>query len=213
MKTILCYGDSNTWGYQPGTGERFPPDERWTGVLGTALADGYAVIEEGLNARTTVRDDPIEEHKNGRDYLRPCLASHQPLDLVVILLGVNDLKARFSASASDIADGAGALVDIVQKSGAGPNGGPPEVLLIAPPAVVSLTELAEMFEGAEAKSRKFPAQYRRVAEKYRCELLDASEVVASSDLDGIHLDRGEHAKLGQAVADRVKNVLGLSAHV
>lgn len=98
MKTILCYGDSNTWGYDPETGERFPPDERWTGVLGTLLGDGYSMIEEGLNRRTTVRDDPIEEHKNGRDYLRSCLASRQPLVLAVMALGVNDLKARSSAS-------------------------------------------------------------------------------------------------------------------
>jgi lysophospholipase L1-like esterase len=208
MKMILCYGDSNTWGYDPETGERFPPDVRWTGVLDAELGDGYSVIEEGLNGRTTVRDDPVEEHKNGRDYLRPCLASHRPLDLIVVSLGVNDLKARFSASASDVADGAGVLVDIAQKSGAGPNGQSPHVLLIAPPAVGQLTELADMFESAGTKSRDFPRHYRRVAEKCGCELLDASEVVASSDLDGIHLEEDEHRKLGEAVAARIKRTIG-----
>jgi lysophospholipase L1-like esterase len=207
VKTILCYGDSNTWGYDPETGERFPPDVRWTGVLASELGDGYSVIEEGLNGRTTVRDDPIEEHKNGREYLRPCLASHQPLDLVVIALGVNDLKTRFSASASDVAEGASALVEIAQRSDAGPNGRTPEVLLVTPPAVGTLTELAEMFEDAWSKSRNFPTHYRRVAEKTGCAFLDASDIVVSSDLDGIHLERTEHAKLGAAIAAKVRDLL------
>ena len=208
MKTILCYGDSNTWGYVPASGERFPEDVRWPGVLARELGSGFRVIEEGLNARTTVRDDPVEEYKNGKEYLRPCLESHRPLDLVIVALGVNDLKARFFASASDVADGAGVLVSIAQRSGAGPDGGPPAVLLVAPPTVGRLTELAQMFAGAEEKSKEFARQYRRVAGKYGCELLDAGEVVRSSDFDGIHLEVGEHRKLGEAVAALVRKMLG-----
>jgi len=207
MKRILCYGDSNTWGYDPATGERFAEDIRWPGVLGHELGSGFRVVEEALNGRTTVRDDPVEEHKNGKDYLRPCLESHRPLDLVIIALGVNDLKARFFASASDVADGAGVLVGIAQGSGAGPNGRPPAVLLVAPPQVGKLAELAQMFTGAEEESKGFAHQYRRVAEKYGCELLDAGEVVKSSDLDGIHLEVGEHRKLGEAVVARVRMIL------
>jgi lysophospholipase L1-like esterase len=207
MKRTLCYGDSNTWGYDPATGERFAEDIRWPGVLGHELGSGFRVVEEALNGRTTVRDDPVEEHKNGKDYLRPCLESHRPLDLVIIALGVNDLKARFFASASDVADGAGVLVGIAQGSGAGPNGRPPAVLLVAPPRVGKLAELAQMFTEAEEKSKGFAHQYRRVAEKYGCELLDAGEVVKSSDLDGIHLEVGEHRKLGEAVVARVRMIL------
>jgi lysophospholipase L1-like esterase len=206
MKTVLCYGDSNTWGYEPASGDRFSEDVRWTGVLARELGSEFRVIEEGLNARTTVREDPVEEYKNGKDYLRPCLESHRPLDVVIVALGVNDLKARFFASASDAADGAGILVTIAQRSGAGPDGSPPVVLLMAPPPVGRLTELAEMFAGAEEKSRGFARQYRRVAEKYGCELLDAGEQVRASDLDGIHLEAGEHRKLGEAVAARVKGM-------
>jgi lysophospholipase L1-like esterase len=208
MKTVLCYGDSNTWGYEPAIGDRFPEDVRWPGVLARELGSEFRVIEEGLNARTTVRDDPVEEYKNGKDYLRPCLESHRPLDLVIVALGVNDLKARFFASASDVADGAGVLVASVQRSGAGPDGSPPAVLLVAPPPVGKLTELAEMFAGAEEKSRRLRNQYRRVADKHGCELLDAGELVRSSDLDGIHLEAGEHRTLGEAVATRVKEMLG-----
>ena len=207
MRTVLCYGDSNTWGYEPATGKRFPEDVRWPGVLARQLGEGFRVIEEALNGRTTVRDDPVEEYKSGKDYLRPCLESHAPLDLVILALGVNDLKARFFASASDVADGAGVLVSIVQRSGAGPEGGSPAVLLIAPPPVGVLTELALMFAGAEEKSRGFSRQYRRVAQKYGCVLLDAGEVARASDRDGIHLEADEHRKLGEAVAVLAKKTL------
>jgi lysophospholipase L1-like esterase len=208
MRTVLCYGDSNTWGYEPATGERFPDDVRWPGVVARELGNGFRVIEEALNGRTTVREDPVEEYKNGKDYLRPCLESHAPLDLVIVALGVNDLKARFFASASDAADGAGVLVSIAQRSGTGPDGGSPAVLLVAPPPVGLLTELAQMFAGAEEKSKGFSGQYRRVAQKYGCMLLDASAVVRASDRDGIHLEADEHRKLGEAVASSVKEYLG-----
>ncbi len=208
MRTVLCYGDSNTWGYEPATGDRFPEDVRWPGVLATKLGNGFRVIEEALNGRTTVRDDPVEEHKNGKDYLRPCLESHAPLDLVIVALGVNDLKARFFASASDAADGAGLLASIAQRSGPGPDGGSPAVLLVAPPLVAHLSELAQMFAGAEEKSKGFSRQYRRVAQKHGCMLLDAGEVVRASDRDGIHLEAAEHRKLGEAAAAAVKEILG-----
>lgn len=206
---MLCYGDSNTWGSDPGTGERFAPGVRWPGVLRGALGEGYWVLEEGLNGRTTVRDDPIEgAHKNGRTYLKACLESHKPIDLVLIMLGTNDLKTRFAAGASDIAQGAATLAEEALRSGCGPDGEAPMVVLISPPALGRLTDMAEMFEGAEEKSRRFPGHYRRFAEQYGCGFLDASEIIASSDLDGIHLEAGEHRKLGEAVAAHVRTALG-----
>jgi lysophospholipase L1-like esterase len=209
IKTVLCYGDSNTWGSDPETGGRFGHDVRWPGVLRRALGDGYWVIEEGLGGRTTVRDDPIEgAHKNGRTYLRACLESHRPIDLMTIMLGTNDLKARFAASASDIAQGAASLAEEALRSGCGPGGGAPVVVLVSPPSLGRLTDMAEMFEGATEKSRLFPGHYRRFAEQYGCGFLDASEVIASSDLDGIHLAAGEHRKLGEAVAARVRSEIG-----
>lgn len=209
MRTILCYGDSNTWGSDPETGERFPEDVRWPGVLRQVLGDKYRVIEEGLSGRTTVRDDPIEgDHKNGRTYLVACLESHKPVDLVTLMLGTNDLKERFGASASDIAQGAASLADMILRSGCGPGGGAPVVVLISPPAVGALTDMAQMFEGAREKSRQFPEYYGRFAEQYGCEFFDASGVIVSSDTDGIHLDTGEHRKLGEAVAALVEEILG-----
>lgn len=207
MKTILCYGDSNTWGHNPVTEERFDRHERWAGVLRETLGEGYLVIEEGLNGRTTVWDDPLEEHRNGKSYLIPCLATHRPLDLVIILLGTNDLKMRFSLPACDIAKGAGVLVDVVQKSGAGYDGQPPEVLLLAPPPVTTLNENSEKFAGSIEKSKRFAQHYRQVAEEYRCHFLDTGQAIVSSPLDGIHLELEEHRKLGLAVAEKVKAIL------
>ena len=206
-KTILCYGDSNTWGYNPATQDRYPRDERWPGVLRRELGVGYLVIEEGLNGRTTVWDDPIEGYKNGREYLIPCLETHKPIDLVIIMLGTNDLKMRFSVPACDVAAGAGALVDIVARSETGPGEGAPRVLLIAPPPFAQLSDFAEMFDGGTAKSQTLSHHFRLVAEERGCALLDASEVIVSSDVDGIHLDLSEHRKLGEAVAARVRQML------
>ena len=213
MKKILCYGDSNTWGWIPATKERYGRDERWPGVLRLALGEGYEIIEEGLPGRTTVWNDPIEARQvdtymNGRIYLLPCLGSHKPLDLVVIMLGSNDLKKRFSVSAFDIANGAGVLVNIVQQSDAGRRGGAPDVLLVTPPPLARLSDSADMFDEAPCKSIKLAKEFQRVAEEYGCALLDAGQHVVSSDVDGAHLEPGEHRKLGQAVAARVRQILG-----
>ncbi len=206
MKVILCYGDSNTWGHNPVTKERYSIDERWTGVLARALGAAYRVIEEGLGGRTTVWDDPIEGYKNGKEYFIPCLGSHKPIDLVAILLGTNDLKTRFSVSASDIAASAGALVQIALTSSAGPQNSAPQVLLMAPPVVGPLGDSAERFLDAQAKSAKFGKHFALVAKECGCHFLDTAPIIRSSDIDGIHWDVSEHRKLGLAVAARVKEI-------
>lgn len=207
MKTIVCFGDSNTWGYRPDTQTRYDRDARWTGILRNTLGAGYVIIEEGLNGRTTVWDDPIEGYKNGKAYLIPCLETHKPLDLVIIMLGTNDLKKRFSLSAFDIADGAGVLVKMAQRSETGPDDAPPRVLLMAPPPVASLSGFAAMFEGAEPKSNVFAQEYARVAQETGCAFLNTADVIVSSNVDGIHFDPDEHRKLGEAVAAKVREIL------
>jgi lysophospholipase L1-like esterase len=207
MKRILCYGDSNTWGSDPLTGERLDDQTRWTRVLAHALGPGYEIIEEGLGGRTTVWDDPIEGYKNGYTYLMPCLETHQPLDLVVIMLGTNDLKKRFSLTAYDIAQGAGVLVTAVQKSAAGREAQAPAVLLLAPPPVSKLTDYAEMFEDAPEKSKRLGERFRQVAQELGCTFLDTSSVIESSKVDGIHFDPQEHAKLGRSLAGLIKPLL------
>ena len=208
MKTVLCYGDSNTWGYDPATQGRFPMEVRWPGVMRELLGEGYWVIEEGLNGRTTVWDDPLEGHKNGKEQLIPCIESHKPLDLVVVGLGVNDLKMRFGVPAWDIAASAGKLVEMVQKSATGPGDGAPKVLLLCPAKVGKLTDFADMFEGAQEKSGRLAEHFERVAEERGVPWLDIGSVAQVSDLDGIHFEADEHRKIGEAVAAKIREMLG-----
>ncbi len=209
MKTIVCFGDSNTWGYDPEAGARHAPEVRWPGVLRAALGPGYTVIEEGLGGRTTVWDDPVEGVMSGLAYLTPCLNSHRPLDLLVLILGSNDTKARWAVPASDIAMSAGRLVDVALASGAGPDGASPQVLLVAPPPLGPLagTPFAAMFAGAEEKSAQFGALYAQVAAERGCAFLDAGQHVISSPTDAIHWAGTEHRKLGDAVAASARTLL------
>ena len=208
MKNVLCYGDSNTWGYDPATRTRYPADVRWTGVLASRLGAEYHVVEEGLNGRTTRWDDPIETGRNGLTYLRPCIESHQPLDVIVIMLGTNDLKSRFDLSASDIAQSAAALAEMAWRFAHAPDGSHAKVLLVAPPAVSTLTELDQMFDEAHEKSRQFSRYYRLAAGWYDLPFFDAGAVIVSSEKDGIHFDLEEHRKLGEALADDVRRLAG-----
>jgi lysophospholipase L1-like esterase len=208
MKTILCFGDSNTYGSDPTCGPRHDLHTRWAGVLRDQLGADWWLVEEGCGGRTTVWEDPIEGHKNGAAYLPACLHSHQTIDLVIIMLGTNDLKKRFGLGAADIAAGAGALVDICLKSGYGPNGKAPKVLLLAPPPVGPLqgTRFEEMFEDAEAKSKRFSAEYEKIADQRGCSFFDVGTVVKTSPVDGVHWAPEEHRKLALALVPIVKSL-------
>ena len=208
MAVVVAFGDSNTWGYDPATATRFPADVRWTGVMRRELGAGHSVIEEGLNGRTTVFDDPIEPDRRGAAYLPPCLRSHAPLDLLIIALGCNDMKARFGVPSADIAAGAERLILMARAEPAGPGGAPPKVMLVAPPPVAKLSAFAEMFAGATEKSRHLAARYREVAERQGAGFVDAGHFIACSDLDGIHFEANQHAILGHALAEAVRMMLG-----
>ncbi len=208
MYDVLCFGDSNTYGYDPATGTRFGPEASWTGVLQASLGARYHVIEEGLNGRTTVWEDPIEGDKVGKRHLLPCLLSHAPLDLVIIMLGTNDLKVRFSAATTDVAAGVSLLADIVLSSACGKKQGAPALLIMAPPPFGTLSTFAPMFDGGAGKSTHLGRLYAEVAKARGCAFFDAATVIRSSDLDGIHFEQAEHAKLGKAVAAEVRKILG-----
>ena len=206
MATIVCYGDSNTWGAipMPSRAElnRYAPADRWPGVLRDKLGAGHTVIEEGLNGRTTVHDDPVDGiHKSGVRFLPVVLETHAPIDLLIIKLGTNDLKQRFSVPAYDIADGAGVLADLARASLNKPGKAPPKVLLVAPAPIAGLTWLGEMFTGGVEKSKQFAREYKRVADERGIPFLDAGTIIASSPIDGIHLDKPMQRKLGEAIAD------------
>lgn len=208
-KSVLCYGDSNTWGCDPApTHNRFPRNVRWTGVLQMLLGDDYYVIEEGCCGRTTVWDDPIEIDKNGKTYLGPCLESHRPVNLVVLMLGTNDLKQRFSVPASDIARGVGTLCKTILHSESGPDWQAPKILVVSPPRLAKLDEFAEMFAGGDMKSQYLAANYKKIAEELKLPFLDAGIVVTTSDLDGLHWEADEHAKFARKLADIIPGLIG-----
>jgi lysophospholipase L1-like esterase len=211
VRTVLCYGDSNTYGTVPTLARagrhRYAPDRRWPGILRRQLGSDWDVIEEGQPSRTTVRDDPIEgDHKNGLKALPVSLETHMPLDLVVVMLGTNDFKYRFAATASDVADSIEILVKSIQRSEAGPAGAGPTVLVVAPPPMQEVDWLGDMFLGGEAKSLQLGAKLSDMARRCRAAFFDAGTVVESSAIDGIHLDSDAHRTLGVALAEAVRSV-------
>jgi lysophospholipase L1-like esterase len=204
---ILCYGDSNTWGYDAATGERFGRWERWPGVLQRTLGDGFHVVEEGLGGRTTMFDVPGEPDRNGLTPFAMVLESHSPLDLVVIALGVNDIflpgiGARWAAR------GAATLVDRVRSSGAGREGAAPSILVVVPPPIPALPPGDEAAApAAREESGGFASEYAAVCEVLGVPMLDLGGVCEPTPTDGIHFERGAHEAIGLAVAGRVRSRL------
>lgn len=205
-RTIVCFGDSNTYGADPSGAGRLPREVRWPRVMAAALGDGYEVIEEGLNGRATIWDSPIERGRCGLDYLYPCLLSHRPVDLLTIMLGTNDLKSAYANTAADIACGAARLVDEARGSLAGPGDTPPKVVLVSPVPIGEVTAHSEMWGFGEAyeTSRQLARMYQLVAEDHAVAFFDAGSVAQVSPEDGIHLDAAACASLGAAMAQVVR---------
>lgn len=205
MKNILCFGDSNTWGFAPGTGLRYAHDQRWTGMMAQILGSDYRVIEEGLNGRTTVLDEPGRGFRNGIALLPALLESHTPLDLVIVMLGTNDLKAIYHQSASQIALGAQAVCEKVL--GHTYNMGQcPQILLVSPTLVESLPD-EMVFAGAMVKSQQFAERYQTVANSLGLHFFDAAAVVQTSPIDGVHWAQDQHGVFAKAIGDVVTNIL------
>lgn len=212
MKRILCYGDSNTHGTMPMASqdgaERHPFNVRWPGVVQAHFGAHALIIEEGLPGRTTVHDDPIEgAYRNGRPYLQGAIESHNPLDVVIIMLGVNDLKSRFSVTAWDIAEGSGKLADLVISSPALQKS-PPKILLVAAPPIIETGWLGEMFKGGEEKSKHIAKHLKHVAETRKIEWLDLALVAKVSPIDGIHFDAANQIAIGKAIAAKLQTMIG-----
>ena len=206
-RTILCYGDSNTHGTMPmpdlGAMGRFGRNVRWTGQLAALLPD-WQVIEEGLPGRTTVHDDPIEgAHRNGLTVLPAILESHRPIDVVILMLGTNDLKQRFSVNALDIALSLEKLVLAIRGSGCGPDGAAPGVILVAPPPILEVQDLGVMFAGGQAKSHDLGPRLAALARALEVPFVDAGALIGVSEIDGIHYDEPAMAALAQAFAQAV----------
>ncbi|WP_019633338.1 SGNH/GDSL hydrolase family protein [Actinomadura atramentaria] len=214
-KRILCFGDSLTWGWEP-VAEAVPTRrhataQRWPRALEAALGPGHEVVEEGLSGRTTTADDPVDPRLNGGAYLPAALASHFPLDLVVIMLGTNDAKAAFGRTPFDIATGMFTLVDQVARSGGGAGTvyPAPRALVVAPPPLGAIPDpwFAEVFRGAAEKIAELPRLYRALAGFAGAAFFDAGTAVATDGVDGIHLTGRTSAALGRALAEPVAAAL------
>ena len=221
-KHIICLGDSNTHGYCADPEDcadpalaRFNEDERWTCLLQRALGEEFQVYEEGLSGRTTVFSDPLYEGLDALGYLWPCLKSHEPVGLLIIMLGTNDTKERFNMNAFAISLGMRRLVQKAQTTDCWGPGGRPNILIIAPPAIGEgvLTspvaeEMGTMGPGCVEKSRKLPAHLRRVAEETGCHFLDANELdISFNTIDFMHLTRRSHARLAEVLGELVPRLL------
>ncbi len=215
MPVILCYGDSNTWGYDPDASAaspvpvRHPAGVRWTGVMASALGRGWEVVGAGQNGRTTVFEDPHHPGRNGRTALPVFLDTFKPLDLVILMLGTNDLKTIFHAPPGEIAAGTASLIRLIQQSESGPGGTAPRVLLVCPPQAGPfdhLPELSEKFDQGHARSLRLPQAYRAVADQLGCDFLNTQPLITVSPVDGLHFDAAQHRLLGEAVAGAVRDL-------
>jgi lysophospholipase L1-like esterase len=211
-RTVLCFGDSNTHGTQavrfPLDIRRFAPDVRWPGQMAAILGDDWHVIEEGHPSRNTVHDDPVEGvHKNGLTVLPSLLESHRPIDLVIIMLGTNDLKMRFNVPAIDIALSIQRLLNCVATSMSGPDLAAPKVLIVSPVPIIEAGFLAEIFEGGAAKSQRLAKYFESIATRNNAGFFDAGTVATVDPVDGIHLTPEGHAAVGTAIADAVTNLM------
>lgn len=208
-RRVLCFGDSNTYGHSAEKNiNRYDEHTRWPMALAKKLGTEGTVIEEGFSGRTTIFDDPVEGgYKSGLAYLPPCLMSHNPLDIVVLMLGTNDAKERFSMNAFTIAQCVGELVDLIARYGRTADGDPPKVLLISPIEVgdwLMETEMGFIFGPRSIEiARAFPTQFAKVAQEKGCEFLDAAKVAKPAFEDAIHLSREGHARLAEAVYEKI----------
>lgn len=214
-KHIVCFGDSNTHGYRASDIGRYDEGERWTCLLQQKLGEDYLIIEEGLSGRTTCFQDPINEGLSGLDYIVPCLMSHEPVDLLIIMLGTNDTKARFAVSPACIGLGMKRLVRKTMEKTEAWTGGIPHILIVCPKNIEKEYEDTEtvmtMGTGCAEKSEGLSAEYQKIAELTGCEYFDANTVVSAyNHYDYMHLTEVGHSQLAAALAEEILRIIGKS---
>ncbi len=209
-RQILCYGDSNTWGYDAAGGGRYDSDTRWTMQLQQMLGQGYLIQEAGLSGRTTVFEDPLNEGLSGYASLLPTLMTHAPIDLMLLMLGTNDCKERFSANARNITDGLLRLVNKAKQTACWR--GQPNILILAPIMIderiyQSPTNGPGMGAGCVEKSRQLPALYQQLAREQGCHYLDCNDYVKAADHDFMHFDHDSNLRFAQALAGLIPTIV------
>jgi len=211
LKKIVCFGDSNTYGYNAKTIDRFTEEERWTCLLARHLGGGYHVVEEGLEGRTACLDDPLFEGLCGFHYLYPCLMTHKPVDLLLIMLGTNDLKVTFTPSEDVAVRAMEELLKVMLNPYIWEHRKVPKVLIVSPVEIresITDSHFWGMYDYKSVElSKKLADLYEPLSHRYGCEFLNAAAVAEASLLDGIHMDAENHAKLAEALCKKIKQIL------
>ena len=204
MRHILVYADSLSWGIIPGTRRRHPFATRWPGILEINLnqqGQSVRVIEDCLNGRRTVWNDPFKPGRKGLQGLQQCIEIHSPLELVILMLGTNDFQSMHPHKAWHAAQGIATLVTAIRQSPVEPGMPIPEILLLVPPLInTPKGDIAPKFEGGAEKCVGLADAYREVADQLSCHFIDAGTIISASNTDGVHLDAEDHVKLGKALA-------------
>lgn len=206
---ILCFGDSNVWGYVSGSDhERLPADKRWPGVLQDNLGGDYEIVEEGLNSRAINNEDrrPRKEGRNATQYILPCLDTHDPLDWVIVMLGNNEFKNEYNMSAENISRSMEEFLTKIHNRKSQFRNIQPKIILISPPLINEDTEYCKngnKYSGATEKSKASTALFKNVAEKMNIIFLDLTALVKPG-IDGVHITEESHEKLGKAIAEIVR---------
>jgi lysophospholipase L1-like esterase len=211
MKHILVYADSLSWGIVPTTRKRLLFEQRWPGVMELALcAMGHKVrvIEDCLNGRRTVWDDPFKPGRNGLVGLAQRIEIHSPLELVILVLGSNDFQSMHEHNAWHSSQGLLTLINAIRTAPIEPGMPVPSILVVAPPAIrTPKGPIAPKFEGGDAKCVGLADAYRKVCDEVSCHFFDAGSVISTSELDGVHLDSAQHLALGEAITPVVNALM------
>lgn len=209
-KNILCFGDSNTFGYRAVDGGRYSEKERWPALVQGMLGEDYHIIEEGLSGRTTCFDDPQQEGRAGIHYITPCLNSHKPIDLLIVMLGTNDAKELFGASALNIALALKRLLLKAMHTECWRDG-KPNILTVVPKAIDERYEQTYagymLGRGCSEKTAVFAQEYRKITDLIGCRYFDANEVITSLDeIDYVHLSVQGHRELAKGIAEEIRKI-------
>ena len=211
MHQILVYADSLSWGIIPDARFRFRFDQRWPGIVELELQkEGFSVrvVEDCLNGRRTVWDDPFKPGRNGLEGLEQRIEINSPLSLVVVFLGANDFQSMHHLNAWQSAQGLAAIVESIRRAPIEPGMAVPPILLVAPPQIQKAKgKIAPKFQGAETKAVGLASAIKSVAQELGCHFFDAGSVTTTSRVDGVHLDEDQHLALGKALAAKIKALL------
>ena len=207
MKNVLCFGDSNTFGFNPQTGGRYNKNERWCGVLQNFLGNNFNIIEEGCNARTINFLDFENFKICGKNYLSDCLEKYENIDLIIILLGLNDFQISYNSSVEEVLDGLKVLCDIVKNSKFKNS----KLLFLAPLNIresILCSHFGCLFDlSAVKKSQELSSRMKDFVTNIGCEFFNLNEIGQTSDIDGLHMDIETHKKIGETLSGLIPQLI------